>query len=111
MWKTERFLHSSFGLGGCIADFDEVVPPLLGAAADANNSTAIAMSVPLAFFVATFSYAICVNFVPAYRDVADKFATAKVEMDGQPGVLADEKTTNGRSDEEKGGVVEREDVK
>lgn len=90
-----------------------VVPPLLGAAADANNSTAIAMTVPLAFFVAAFSYAFCVNFVPAYRDVADKFAVAEVGMGGndskaQAGILADDPTAKG--DIEKGGISERENV-
>ena len=54
------------------------VPPLLGKAADLNNSTAKAMCVPLAFFVAAWSYALCVNFVPAYRDPADQFHTTKV---------------------------------
>ncbi|KAK0123955.1 hypothetical protein ONS95_008943 [Cadophora gregata] len=90
-----------------------VVPPLLGAAADANDSTAIAMSVPLAFFVAAFTYAVCVNFVPAYRDVADKFTVAEVGMAGniakvQAGILADNPTARG--DEEKAGALEREDV-
>ncbi|KAF2188701.1 MFS general substrate transporter [Zopfia rhizophila CBS 207.26] len=55
-----------------------VVPPLLGAAADAQNSTAMAMTVPLCFFVAAWTYAICVNFVPQYRDVADKFTTTEI---------------------------------
>ncbi|KAH7324088.1 major facilitator superfamily domain-containing protein [Rhexocercosporidium sp. MPI-PUGE-AT-0058] len=88
-----------------------VVPPLLGAAADANDSTAIAMSVPLAFFVAAFSYAICVNFVPAYRDVADKFTTTEVGLVAtvlktQDGIMADSPVRRG--DEEKGGVFESE---
>lgn len=56
------------------------VPPLLGAAADLNNSTATAMSVPLAFFVAAWSYALAVNFVPAYRDPADKFHTTEIGL-------------------------------
>ncbi|KIN07912.1 hypothetical protein OIDMADRAFT_47793 [Oidiodendron maius Zn] len=56
------------------------VPPLLGAVADLHNSTAIAMTVPLAFFVAAWSYSLCVNFVPSYRDTADKFATAEIGM-------------------------------
>ncbi|KAF2475772.1 MFS general substrate transporter [Lindgomyces ingoldianus] len=58
-----------------------VVPPLLFAASDAQNSTAKAMSVPLAFFVAAWTYALCVNFVPAYRDVADKFTTTKIGVE------------------------------
>lgn len=69
------------------------------------------MTVPLAFFVAAWSYAFCVNFVPAYRDVADKFAIAEVGMaanvaKAQAGILAD--NPNVRGDEEKGGVLERE---
>lgn len=58
------------------------VPPLLGAAADAQNSTAIAMTVPMSFFVAAWSYALCVNFVPAYRDPADKFHVTKIGIEG-----------------------------
>jgi FHS family L-fucose permease-like MFS transporter len=57
------------------------VPPLLGEAADLNNSTAKAMSVPLAFFVAAWTYSLAVNFVPAYREAADKFATARIGLD------------------------------
>lgn len=64
-----------------------VVPPILFAAADSQGKanletghapTAIAMSVPLAFFVAAWSYSLAVNFVPAYRDVADKFHTTEI---------------------------------
>lgn len=64
-----------------------VVPPLLFAAADTqgktnyatgNAPTAMAMTVPLAFFLAACTYPICVNFVPSYRDVADKFSTAEI---------------------------------
>lgn len=61
-----------------------VVPPLLFVASDAQGEidyargkapTAFAMVVPLVFFIAAWSYTFCVNFVPAYRDVADKFST------------------------------------
>lgn len=55
-----------------------VVPPLLGAASDAQNSTATAMSVPLAFFVAAWSYALCVNFVEAYRRPVDSLGAASI---------------------------------
>jgi len=30
------------------------------------------------FFVAAWSYALCVNFVPAYRDVADRFSETEI---------------------------------
>lgn len=68
-----------------------VVPPLLFAASDSLGTpdpvtgyapTAIAMTVPMAFFVAAASYAICVNFVPKYRNVADSFSTAEIGIVG-----------------------------
>lgn len=61
------------------------VPPLLGKAADLNNSTAMAMTVPLAFFVAADTYAFCVNFIPSYRDPADKFTTTEIGLVGHTG--------------------------
>ena len=67
---------SGFIVGGVCGG--AVVPPLLGAASDAQNSTAIAMSVPLAFFIAAWSYALCVNFVEAYRRPVDSLGTAKI---------------------------------
>lgn len=75
---------SGFIVGGVAGG--AVVPPLLFAASDSQNEkssapTAIAMSVPLAFFVAAWSYPICVNFVPAYRDVVDKFTTTKIGVE------------------------------
>lgn len=36
------------------------------------------MTVPMAFFIAAWTYPFCVNFVPAYRDVADKFSTTEI---------------------------------
>jgi len=79
------------------------VPPLLGAVADLHNSTAKAMCVPLAFFIAAWSYALCVNFVPAYRDPADKFSTAKVGLEGSTASPEDEES--GPSND----VLEKED--
>lgn len=67
---------SGFIVGGVAGG--ACVPPILGAVADLHNSTAIAMSVPLAFFIAAWSYSLCVNFVPEYRDPADKFHTAQI---------------------------------
>ncbi|RYP70538.1 hypothetical protein DL771_005357 [Monosporascus sp. 5C6A] len=76
-----------------------VVPPLTGYAADKHNA-GFAMVVPLMFFVIAESYAFAVNFIPAYRDTADAFSTAKVglnphtdEESADAGVLNDEKTT------------------
>ncbi|PVI05620.1 MFS general substrate transporter [Periconia macrospinosa] len=77
-----------------------VVPPLLFVAADHQGAvdvargkapTAFAMVVPLAFFVVAWSYSLCVNFVPQYRDVMDRLGDADI------GVV------NKRKDEE-GGV-------
>lgn len=83
------------------------VPSLLGAAADLNN-TATAMVVPLMFFVAAWSYALCVNFVPAYRDVADKFSTAEVGVVNSE-LVGDEEKGNGVDGVfEKGQVQQRE---
>lgn len=58
-----------------------VVPPILGAASDSRDDTKFGMIVPLCFFVAAYSYAICVNFVPAYRNPADAFTQTKVGIE------------------------------
>lgn len=64
-----------------------VVPPLLFVASDAQGKpvpetgyapTATAMVVPMAFFIAAWSYPLCVNFLPAYRNVADSFSTTEI---------------------------------
>ena len=75
--------HSKRGSGWIVGAVcgGAVVPPILGAASDARDSTQFGMVVPLCFFIAAFSYAICVNFVPAYRDTADAFAETKVGID------------------------------
>lgn len=71
-----------------------LVPPLLGIAADSYNNTGKAMIVPLMFFLVTVSYAVCVNFVPAYRNIADSFHHTKigiepVRKDEENGVVGD----------------------
>ncbi|KAK2768851.1 hypothetical protein FQN54_000711 [Arachnomyces sp. PD_36] len=55
-----------------------VVPPLLGFASDQRNDTGFAMIVPTMFMVAAFSYAVAVNFVPTYRDPADKIGESEI---------------------------------
>lgn len=64
-----------------------VVPPLLFVASDAQGEpnpatghapTATAMAVPLAFFVAAWTYPFAVNFVERYRSVVDRFSTTEV---------------------------------
>ena len=69
---------SGFIVGGVCGG--AVVPPILGATADAH-STAFAMVVPMCFFVAAWSYALAVNFLPAYRIPADKFSTTTIGLD------------------------------
>ncbi|KAI1456483.1 MFS general substrate transporter [Annulohypoxylon moriforme] len=85
--------HTKRGSGWIVAGVmgGAAVPPLTGVAAD-YRQTAFAMVVPLCFFVLASSYAIAVNFVPAYRDPADAFSTTEVGL------------TNHREDEETGEV-------
>lgn len=85
---------SGFIIGGVAGG--AVVPPILGGVSDLRNSTAIAMSVPLAFFIAAWTYSLAVNFVPAYRDPADKFTTTEIGLTGRSGaVTKDEENLKG----------------
>ncbi|KAI1330608.1 glucose/galactose transporter [Xylariaceae sp. FL0255] len=83
--------HSKRGSGFIIAGVSggAVVPPLTGVAADAHG-TALAMVVPLSFFVVAWSYALCVNFIPAYRDPADAFSTTEIGTTSHTNVLDEE---------------------
>ena len=75
----------------------------MGAVADIYDNTAPAMSVPLAFFIVAWSYAICVNFVPAYRIPADRLGETKIGVEGSAaGALDEEKI--GELETEKGGM-------
>jgi FHS family L-fucose permease-like MFS transporter len=96
--------HTKRGSGWIVAGVagGACVPPLLGAVADLHNSTAKAMGVPLAFFIAAWSYALCVNFVPSYRDPADQFSTTKVGIEESTGSVDD--VENGP----RSGVMEKE---
>lgn len=97
---------SGFIVGGVCGG--AVVPPILGATADAK-STAFAMIVPMCFFIAAWSYALCVNFVPAYRIPADKFSTTDIGIDNLSSEINED--AGGKrplGDAEKGGVVEHE---
>ncbi|KAK5164981.1 uncharacterized protein LTR77_009646 [Saxophila tyrrhenica] len=69
---------SGFIVGGVCGG--AVVPPILGAVADAR-STQLAMVVPMCFFILAWTYTLAVNFVPAYRIPADKFSTTKVGIE------------------------------
>ncbi|EEB95899.1 hypothetical protein MPER_05061 [Moniliophthora perniciosa FA553] len=65
--------HTKRGSGWIVAGVSggACVPPLLGHVADMHNDTAYAMIVPTMFFASALTYAIAVNFVPAYRIPAD----------------------------------------
>jgi FHS family L-fucose permease-like MFS transporter len=82
------------------------VPPLTGKVADMHNSTAKAMSVPLGFFILAWSYSLCVNFVPSYRDPADAFAVAKIGLGSRAGVVEDEESGSAVGEKEHEGRVE-----
>ncbi|KAL1616057.1 hypothetical protein SLS56_011572 [Neofusicoccum ribis] len=91
--------HTKRGAGLIIAGVSggAAVPAIMGAVADDRNNTGFAMIVPVMFFVLSWSYAICVNYVPAYRDPADKIGASKIglepkEGDEEAGVGSDDAT-------------------
>jgi FHS family L-fucose permease-like MFS transporter len=90
--------YSKRGSGFIIAGVagGAVVPPALGAAADAS-STAHAMAVPLGFFILAWTYALAVNYMPVYRDPVDMMGHAEI------GIKKAE-----RKDEEIGHMVQQE---
>lgn len=57
--------------------------------ADAKD-TATAMVVPVCFMIAAWTYALCVNFVPAYRDPADKIGAATIGLENNGGETSSE---------------------
>lgn len=65
------------------------------------------------FFVAAWTYSLAVNFVPAYRDVADKFSTTGVGIDDLTAEINDEekgsRDAGSDSDRGKNGVTHAED--
>ncbi|KAL8990755.1 MAG: hypothetical protein Q9169_008046, partial [Polycauliona sp. 2 TL-2023] len=77
--------HTKRGSGWIVAGVSggAAVPPILGATADAYSpkGTGKAMVVPVCFMVAAYSYAVAVNFVPAYRDPADKTGAATIGIE------------------------------
>ena len=94
--------HTKRGSGWIVAGVagGACVPPLLGETADLHN-TAFAMLVPVMFFVAAWTYGLCVNFVPFYRDTADKIGESEIGIAN---------TVHNEDDLEKSGVIESEDV-
>jgi MFS transporter, FHS family, L-fucose permease len=95
---------SGFIVGGVCGG--AVVPPILGATADAHT-TALAMVVPMCFFIAAWTYSLAVNFVPSYRIPADKFSTTAVGIENLEHIVQEEeqeKSGDESGDVEKGGA-------
>lgn len=73
--------HTKRGSGlivGAVAG-GAVVPPILGAVADARG-IGFAMVVPACWMVVAWTYAVAVNFVPSYRIPADAFGQSEIGM-------------------------------
>jgi MFS transporter, FHS family, L-fucose permease len=98
--------HTKRGSGFIVAGVlgGAVVPPLTGAVADMHG-TPMAMVVPFAFFVAAWSYALAVNFVPRYRNVADAFTETEVGLHGHHEGVAEDGSLG--ADEEKAVVTDQ----
>lgn len=107
--------YSKRGSGFIVAGVSggAVVPPILGASADAfdprtnGRGTVRAMVVPTVFFIAAWSYALCVNFVKAYREPADKFHTTKVGIEDVG--RAEDSDSSPAADTEKGALAQRQE--
>ncbi|KAH6977426.1 glucose/galactose transporter [Ilyonectria sp. MPI-CAGE-AT-0026] len=82
--------HSKRGSGWIIAGVagGAAVPPLTGTVGDLHGM-GIAMVIPMTFFALALTYALSVNFVPRYRDVADAFTVADIGTEG--GAVDEEK--------------------
>ncbi|KAJ5550647.1 Major facilitator superfamily domain general substrate transporter [Penicillium sp. DV-2018c] len=70
---------SGFIVGGVCGG--AVVPPILGHVADMRNNTGFAFIVPTMFMVVAWTYAVAVNFVPAYVITVDKVGTSTVGLE------------------------------
>lgn len=79
--------HTKRGAGLIVAGVSggALVPPILAAVADARDSTAFAMIVPVMFFVASWSYAVAVNSVPAYVKPADSLGSSRIGVEANNG--------------------------
>lgn len=69
-----------------------------GEQADAT-STATAMVVPVCFMVAAWTYAVAVNFVPAYRNPADKIGASAIGVERNTSAASER---SGRENSEEG---------
>ncbi|KAH8714543.1 major facilitator superfamily domain-containing protein [Ilyonectria robusta] len=91
--------HTKRGSGFIVAGVvgGACVPPLTGVASD-NLGTGKAMVVPLAFFIAAWSYPICVNCVGSYKRVVDSFQLTDIGLHDR--TVDDEKVQGGTLEEE-----------
>lgn len=91
--------HTKRGSGFIVAGVvgGACVPPLTGVASD-NLGTGKAMVVPLAFFIAAWSYPICVNCVGSYKRVVDSFQQTDIGLHDR--TVDDEKVQGGTLEEE-----------
>jgi FHS family L-fucose permease-like MFS transporter len=93
---------SGFIVGGVCGG--AVVPPLLFIASDSQNHkssapTAVAMAVPLAFYIAAWSYSLCVNFVPSYRNIADSFSATEIGLTSHQAADVETQSNDGNIDQ------------
>ncbi|POR36414.1 L-fucose-proton symporter [Tolypocladium paradoxum] len=75
--------HTKRGSGYIVAGVvgGACVPPLTGVVGDAHGD-GMAMVVPMIFFVAAWTYALSVNFIPAYVTVMDSFGDTEMGLHG-----------------------------
>jgi FHS family L-fucose permease-like MFS transporter len=96
---------SGFIVGGVSGG--AAIPPLLAHVADLRNDTGFAFIVPTMFMVLAWTYAVAVNFVPAYRDTVDKVGSSDI---GLTGSALDNGGKKDGEDVEAPGVVEKGEV-
>ncbi|KAJ5443915.1 uncharacterized protein N7458_007787 [Penicillium daleae] len=86
---------SGFIVGGVCGG--AIVPPILGHVADMRNDTGFAYIVPTMFMVVAWTYAVAVNFVPAYKLTVDKVGESTLGLQNQN--LKDEEAAAGTTRE------------
>ena len=66
------------------------------------------MVVPVCFMIAAWTYALCVNFLPSYREPADKIGAATIGIENASQELSEPSNTeiDAGSDLEKNVVME-----
>lgn len=72
--------------------------PALTLAVGEHTTYGLSMVVPMMFFLVPWSYALCVNFVPAYRNIVDSSSDTKLGLEGGAN---DEATVRSNNSDEK----------